>query len=268
MGQGAQVAEHPVLRVLPDGAGVQDHQIRLPGVIGEGEAAHLQHPHQLLAVRHVHQVPDSVLQDLHIGIEGFSDEALPGLHALLKPHPCVASLINAPDPDPVLQKHPPEDLQDLLLHPVDAKGQGLHHQHIRKFVHHKARQPVRLSEDDPAGFRVHHVLPVFPGIPDPFFQESLIRSVFPPAGKKAHPDLGIHVDEAVAHEVVVKIVDLQDISVFKRSLDPLDLIVIDPHASGLQGPALSLGQVYLCIRYLYHTFPFRTIRTGHTGSEP
>ena len=39
--------------MLPDGAGVQDHQIRLFGVLREGETAVRQHPHQLLAVRHV-----------------------------------------------------------------------------------------------------------------------------------------------------------------------------------------------------------------------
>ena len=49
VGQGAQVAEHPVLRVLPDGAGVQEHQIGLLRVLGEGEAACLQHPHELLS---------------------------------------------------------------------------------------------------------------------------------------------------------------------------------------------------------------------------
>ena len=53
VGQGAQVAEHPVLRVLPDGAGVQEHQIGLLRVLGEGEAACLQHPHELLSVRHI-----------------------------------------------------------------------------------------------------------------------------------------------------------------------------------------------------------------------
>ena len=53
VGQGAQVAEHPVLRVLPDGAGVQEHQIGLLRVLGEGEAACLQYPHELLSVRHI-----------------------------------------------------------------------------------------------------------------------------------------------------------------------------------------------------------------------
>ena len=53
VGQSAQVAEDPVLGVLPDGAGVQDHHVRLLGLVDEGKAAVLKHPHQLLAVSHV-----------------------------------------------------------------------------------------------------------------------------------------------------------------------------------------------------------------------
>lgn len=62
VGQGAQVAEHPVLRVLPDGAGVQEHQIGLLRVLGEGEAACLQHPHELLSVRHILLAAEGVHQ--------------------------------------------------------------------------------------------------------------------------------------------------------------------------------------------------------------
>ena len=53
VGQHAQVAEYPLLGVLPHGAGVQNHQIRLPRLLGEGKAAGLQHAHQALSVRHV-----------------------------------------------------------------------------------------------------------------------------------------------------------------------------------------------------------------------
>ena len=70
VGQGAQVAEHPVLRVLPDGAGVQDHQIRLPGVLGEGEAARGQHPHEPLAVGHVLLAAEGVHAGRGVGLPG------------------------------------------------------------------------------------------------------------------------------------------------------------------------------------------------------
>ena len=42
VGQGAQVAEHPVLRVLPDGAGVDDDDAGLLRVIGKTKAHPLQ----------------------------------------------------------------------------------------------------------------------------------------------------------------------------------------------------------------------------------
>ena len=69
-GQGAQVAEHPVLRVLPDCAGVQDHQIRLPGVLGEGEAARGQHPHEPLAVGHVLLAAEGIHAGRGVGLPG------------------------------------------------------------------------------------------------------------------------------------------------------------------------------------------------------
>ena len=70
VGQGAQVAEHPVLRVLPDGAGVQDHQVRLFRVLGEGEAARSQHPHQLLAVGHILLAAEGVHTGHGMGLPG------------------------------------------------------------------------------------------------------------------------------------------------------------------------------------------------------
>ena len=51
--QAAQQAVDPVLRVLPDGAGVDDDEIRLAGILRKGEAHVPEHPHDALAVRHV-----------------------------------------------------------------------------------------------------------------------------------------------------------------------------------------------------------------------
>ncbi|MPN56861.1 hypothetical protein SDC9_204554 [bioreactor metagenome] len=53
MGQGAEVAEHPLLRMLPDGAGVENHHVGLLRLVGEGKAHFFQHPHQLFPVGHV-----------------------------------------------------------------------------------------------------------------------------------------------------------------------------------------------------------------------
>ena len=70
VGQNAQVAEHPLLRVLPDGTGVQNHQIRLLGVLGEGEAAVRQHAHELLAVRHILLAAEGVHAGHGMGLPG------------------------------------------------------------------------------------------------------------------------------------------------------------------------------------------------------
>ena len=49
----AHHAEDLLLRVLPDGAGVDEDDVRQPGVLGKA-AAHLpQHAHHALAVRHI-----------------------------------------------------------------------------------------------------------------------------------------------------------------------------------------------------------------------
>ena len=70
VGQRPQVAEHPVLRVLPDGAGIENHHVRLLGVGGEGEAARFQHPHELLAVRHVLLTAEGVHAGQGMGLPG------------------------------------------------------------------------------------------------------------------------------------------------------------------------------------------------------
>ena len=70
VGQDTQIAEHPLLRVLPDGAGVQNDQVCLLGVAGKGEAALLQHPHELLAVGHVLLAAEGVHAGHGVGLAG------------------------------------------------------------------------------------------------------------------------------------------------------------------------------------------------------
>ena len=71
VGQGAQVAEDPVLGVLPDGAGVQNHQVRLRRVRCEGEAAALQHAHEFLAVGHVLLAAEGIHAGHRVGLTAF-----------------------------------------------------------------------------------------------------------------------------------------------------------------------------------------------------
>ena len=53
VGQDAKVPEDPLLRVFPDGAGVQQGQVRLSRVLRKGKAHGFQHAHDPLSVRHV-----------------------------------------------------------------------------------------------------------------------------------------------------------------------------------------------------------------------
>ena len=49
----ADVAEHPVLGVFPHGAGVEENEVRLFGVVGEVKAHLRQHTVDALPVRHI-----------------------------------------------------------------------------------------------------------------------------------------------------------------------------------------------------------------------
>ena len=66
-----------------------------------------------------------------------------------------------------------------------------------------------------------------------------ISPLFPAAGHEADRDFGSCIAKAVAHEITVKILDGNDIPLLKFAGDGGDFIVIDPHASGLQGAAFS-----------------------------
>ena len=53
VGQGAQGAVNPLFRMVPDGAGIHDHNVRPGRIVGE-IAPHIpQHPQNVLAVGHV-----------------------------------------------------------------------------------------------------------------------------------------------------------------------------------------------------------------------
>ena len=53
MGQRTQIAVHPLLRVVADGAGVQHHHVRLGRIVGERTPHSPEHTHNVLAVGHV-----------------------------------------------------------------------------------------------------------------------------------------------------------------------------------------------------------------------
>ena len=62
MGQRPQIAVDPLFGVIPDGAGVQHHDIRLSGVVGELAAHVPQHTQNVLAVGHILLAAEGVHQ--------------------------------------------------------------------------------------------------------------------------------------------------------------------------------------------------------------
>ena len=78
-------AEHLFLRVLPDGAGVDDDDIRPIGVPGEA-AAHLpEHPHQALAVGHILLAPVGVHHSHGLAVRAAEEGGQPPGKFLLPP---------------------------------------------------------------------------------------------------------------------------------------------------------------------------------------
>ena len=62
VGEGSQVAEYPLLGMLPDGAGVQHHHVRLGRIVGERAPHSPEHTHDILAVGHVLLAAEGVHQ--------------------------------------------------------------------------------------------------------------------------------------------------------------------------------------------------------------
>ena len=221
------------------GMGEAVQHIRAPADLMDGPAVFLlvQEKARLLAVLHIHDVADAVFRDGDLRFKRLSQEALEALQTFLFADFGIRSFIDASDLYAVLCQ---DFCQGLQYDPLDlfhSQSQGLGHQDVFVLVYGKTRQEIRLAEDDPAGGGINDFLPVVPGGPDPPFQEGsgdLFR-LFP--GQDPDPDPGAEVDKAIAQKVAVEVFYGEDVSVFKIAFDPVDLIVIDPEAAGLEGPS-------------------------------
>ena len=205
-----------------------------------------------LAVFHIDQIADAVFLNLDFRIKRIADKSLLPFHPFLFSYFGVAALIDAPDDDAVFRQDTFQDVQDLELHAVDAKGQGFYHQHIRKLVHHQSGQEVCLSEYDTAAGSIAYGFSVFPGVPYPPLQKSLVDDLVFSAGHHPYTDPGVHIEKAVSHKIAVEIMDRHQISVLKIAQDTGDLIVIDPHAAGFDCAAFSFFQGYDCMIHRFY----------------
>ena len=229
------------------GETVQHFCIPAEALYGQTVVFLVQEESGLLAVLHIYQVADAVFCDLYFCVKGFADKAFDAFHPFLQPDFGIAAFVDAADVDAVVGKDFFQDRQDRQFQAVDAQGQGLHHQHVGKFIHHQSGEEVRLSEQEPAAAGIAGRLAVVPGRLDAFCEKCLVDHMLFSTGHKADPDLGVGVDEAVAHKIPVKVLDRYQVSVFKIAGDRADLVVIYPQAASFDGAAFSLFQCDGCM---------------------
>ncbi len=211
---------------------------------GGSVALLVQEESRLLAIFHIHHVLHAVFHNLHLCVKRFSHKALASLHTLLQTHLGVAPLIYPADDNALLGQHFLHRLHNDLLPSVDPQGQGLHHQHIGKLVHHNPRQKIRLPKDQTAAGSVHRLPAVLPGIPDTLLQKRLVYHRILLPGEHAHGNPGPGIEKAASHAVAVKIPDGYHIPLLKIPCNGVYLIVVYPHTSRFQSPSLTFFQFY------------------------
>ena len=227
---------------------VQDPGTSAEAVDGPAVVFLVQEKAGLLTVFHVHDIADAVLDDLHFGVEGFCEKALLTGHSLELAHFGIAALIDSPHRDAVFAQCGDQSRQQISLEAVDAEREGFHDKDILIFVDRKTRQEIRLAEDQPAAGGVDDFPAVIPCAAHALREKGRRDPRFLSAGEETDRDPGFSVDEAVSHEVAVKIFHGDDVSVFERAPKRRDLIVIDPEAARFYGAAFSFfqdrGRVY------------------------
>ena len=106
----------------------------------------------------------------------------------------------------------------------------------------QARKKIRFTEEKTAAGGVDHLFSVLPGAAHSLCQESRSYRIFAPAGEEADRDLRLAVDETVAHEIPVEILNRYDIPVLEISAEKSDLVVIDPQTARFDGAAFPFFQ--------------------------
>ena len=81
----------------------------------------------LLSVLHIHMIPYAILTYFNLGIKRSTQESFTSLHAFQFTNLGVASLIDAANPDSVLQKDCTQDVQNFLFVNIDSQCQRLYH---------------------------------------------------------------------------------------------------------------------------------------------
>ena len=117
VGQRPQIAVDPLFGVIPDGAGVQHHDVRLSGVVGELAAHVPQHSQNVLAVGHILLAAEGVHQRID------------GLAPLLMEGRQLASILPLPLQLRFVQKNC-FSINGSLPAPVGCRGTIFHIYHV------------------------------------------------------------------------------------------------------------------------------------------
>ena len=193
----------------------------------------------LLAILHIYHIADTIFNDFNLGIKRFADEAFHALHALLQADLGVTALVNAADGNAILSQDFLQLVQNDRLETVNAQSQGFDYQNIGKLVDDDTRQEICLTEDQAAAGSVYGCFAVLPGVTDTHLNESVIDYGIFFAGHHTDGDFGTGVDKALAHRIAVKVRNENHITVLERSLNFVNLVIIDPGTAGLQGAAFA-----------------------------
>ena len=189
-----------------------------------------------LSILYIYDILNPIFFNLYLRIKRSAEKSLKTLHPLLQPYLGITSLINSPYLNPVPLQYPAESIQNHSLKPVNSQRQGLHHKHIRKLIHHQPGKPVRLTEYHPAAPGIHRLLPILPRIFHPLLQKSFIdyRPLFP--RKKPHRNLRLRINKPNPQKIPVKIMNRNQIPIFKITGNTFYFIIINPHPPGFQSP--------------------------------
>ena len=184
-----------------------------------------------LSVFDVYFVFHAVFFNLDKGRKLFSDKSLGKFHSFLAADFGIASLIDTTNLDSVFCKNLLQCINDGSLKAVNSKCQRLYYQHIGKLIHNKSRKKICFSENHTTASCIHNLLAVLPCVTDTLSQKLFVDLLMFISGKHTYRNLGIGVDKSSSHRISVKIMNQNDISVYKTSHNGCDFIIIYPEAS-------------------------------------
>ena len=191
---------------------------------------------------HINDIFYAVFHNLHLGIKGFAEEALPRLHALLPAHLRITAFIHAADMDAVLQHSFDEQAQNRFLHAVNPHRKRLYHKHIGEFIHNQTGQKIRFPENNTAGGNIHRPFAVIPCRLYSGAQKCLINHRILISAHHTNGDFGIVIIKACPHGIAVKILHRNQLAIDRILRHCGNFIIEYPKTARLKHTPFALFQ--------------------------